>query len=113
MMEQRKSNGEAKETEKRKMEHKPAVSYKPKFTQTHFLARLEAVAFFCCNVLNFKNHFTFLYLCLRFNPLPDSPILGSPSSAADKDMITKIWTNGDTIFCLSRKHCGKRRNCSL
>ena len=23
------------------------------------------------------------------------------------------WTNGDAIFWLSRKYCGKRRNCSL
>ena len=29
------------------------------------------------------------------------------------DMMAKIWTNGDTVICLSRKHCGKRRNCSL
>ena len=36
------------------------------------------------------------------------PILGYPNSAANKDMMAKIWTNGDTIICLSsRKHCGK------
>ena len=35
------------------------------------------------------------------------------NSAANKDMMAKIWTNGDTIICLSRKHFGKRRNCSL
>ena len=28
-------------------------------------------------------------------------------------MMAKIWTNGDTIICLSRKHCGKSRNDSL
>ena len=27
--------------------------------------------------------------------------------------MAKIWTNWDTIISLSRKHCGKRRNCSL
>ena len=32
-----------------------------------------------------------------FNPLPDMPILGSSNSAANKDMMSKIWTNGDTI----------------
>ena len=47
------------------------------------------------------------------SPLPDMPVLGSSNSAADKDMMSKIWTNRDTIFCLSRKPCGKRRNCSL
>ena len=41
------------------------------------------------------------------------PILGSSNSAASKDMMLKIWTNGDTIILLSRKHCGKRRICSL
>ena len=47
------------------------------------------------------------------NPLPDMPILGSSNSAASKDLMSKIWTNGDIIIWLSRKHCGKRRNCSL
>ena len=46
-------------------------------------------------------------------PLLDMPILGSSNSAANQDMMSKIWTNGDTIFRSSRKHCGKRRNCSL
>ena len=49
----------------------------------------------------------------QINPLPDMPILGSSNSAVNKDMIAKIWTNGDTVIWLSRKHCGKRRNCSL
>ena len=31
-----------------------------------------------------------------FNPLPDMPILGSSSSTANKDMMSKIWTNGET-----------------
>ena len=50
---------------------------------------------------------------VRINRLPDKPILGSFNSTANKDMMAKIWTNGDRIICLSRKHCGKRRNCSL
>ena len=41
------------------------------------------------------------------------PILGSSNSAANKDVMAKIWTNGDTINCFSIKHCGKSRNCSL
>ena len=41
------------------------------------------------------------------------PFLGSSNSAANIDMMSKILTNGDTILWLSRKHCGKRRNCSL
>ena len=32
------------------------------------------------------------------NPLPDMPILGSSNSAACKDIMSKIWTNGDTII---------------
>ena len=29
------------------------------------------------------------------NPLPHMPILGSSSSVANKDMMSKIWKNGD------------------
>ena len=32
------------------------------------------------------------------NPLPHMPISGSSNSAANKNMITKIWTNRDTII---------------
>ena len=46
-----------------------------------------------------------------FNPLPHMAFLGSSNSVANKDMMSKIWVNGDTVFFwLSRKHCGKRRN---
>ena len=31
-------------------------------------------------------------------PLPHMPILGSSSAAANKDMMSKILTNGYTIF---------------
>ena len=48
-----------------------------------------------------------------FNFLPNIPILGSSNSAANKDMMAKIWTNWDTTICLSRKHRRKRQNCSL
>ena len=41
------------------------------------------------------------------------PILWCSNSAANKDMMSKIWTNGDTIIRSRRKHCGKRGNCSL
>ena len=49
----------------------------------------------------------------RIKPLPDMPILGFSNSAANKHMMSKIWTNGDTIIQLGRKHRGKGRNCSL
>ena len=48
-----------------------------------------------------------------FKPLPDMLISGPSRSAVNKDMMAEIWTNGDTNICMSRKHCGKRRNCSL
>ena len=32
------------------------------------------------------------------NPLPHMPILGSSNSAANKDSVSKILTNGETIF---------------
>ena len=37
------------------------------------------------------------------------PILGSCNYTANKDMMAKIWTNGDTIICLSRKLVGNAR----
>ena len=42
-----------------------------------------------------------------FNPLPDMPILGYSSSSASKDMMSKIWTNEDTVIWLSWKLLGK------
>ena len=32
------------------------------------------------------------------SPLPDMPILGSSNSAANNDTMSKVLTNGDTIF---------------
>ena len=32
------------------------------------------------------------------NPLSDMPIIGLSNSAANKDMMSKIWTNVDTII---------------
>ena len=49
----------------------------------------------------------------HFNPLLDMPISGSSNPAANKDMMSKIRTNGDTIILLRRKPYGIRRNCSL
>ena len=54
-----------------------------------------------------------LRLSACVNPLPDMSVLGSSNSAANKDMTAKIWTNGDTINCLSRKHCRQSKNCLL
>ena len=33
-----------------------------------------------------------------FNPLPPMPILGYSNSSANKDMMSKACTNGDTII---------------
>ena len=33
---------------------------------------------------------------MTLNPSPDMPILDSSSSTANKDMMSKMWTNGDT-----------------
>ena len=33
-----------------------------------------------------------------FNPVPHMPILHASNSAANKDMMSKILKNGDTIF---------------
>ena len=44
---------------------------------------------FCLAALGFKE---------LFNPLPDMPNLGSSNSAGNKDMMSKIWKNRDTII---------------
>ena len=41
---------------------------------------------------------SFLHNKIYVNPLPDMPILGFSNSAANKDMMSKIWINGDTII---------------
>ena len=33
-----------------------------------------------------------------FNPLPNMPILGSSNLEANKNIMLKTWTNGDTII---------------
>ena len=43
----------------------------------------------------------FVCIVIVLNPLPDTPILGSSNSAANKDMISKIWTNGELGIQLS------------
>ena len=57
-------------------------------------------------VIKYKDNDTFHKLCLfldientySVNPLPDMPILGSSNSVANKDIMSKILTNGDTII---------------
>ena len=39
----------------------------------------------------------FLLFQQLFNPLLDMPILVSSNSSANKDVVSKEWTNGDTI----------------
>ena len=46
-----------------------------------------------------------MWLLKDFNPLTDKPILGSSNSAGNKDVMSEIWANGNTIILLSRKHC--------
>ena len=33
-----------------------------------------------------------------FNPIPDKPILGFFNTAANKDKMSKLLTNGHTVF---------------
>ena len=72
----------------------------------YFFPKLLVRIYFSYLFITFLSH-------VAFNPLSDMPILGSSSSAANKDMVSKIWTNGVSKITLSRKHRGKRRNCSL
>ena len=36
---------------------------------------------------------------MLLHPSPDMPILDSSSLTANKDMTSKMWTNGDTDIC--------------
>ena len=45
---------------------------------------------------------------VKGNPKLHIPTLGSSNSAANTSMMSKIWTNGDTVICLSRNIVGKR-----
>ena len=84
--------------------------------------RVKASHFKCLKIVRVLIHgclcrrlrLTFVDTFVRcINLLPDMPLLGSSNATANKDMTWKIWTNGETLIWLSRKHCGKRRNCSL
>ena len=44
------------------------------------------------------NHEILDYQANTVNPLPYMSNLGSSNSAVNKDMMSKIWTNGDTII---------------
>ena len=82
------------------------------YTQFNTLKK-KALAKHCGEIFQNKQFHSFsmflydLYFKI-FNPLPHMPILGFSNSGTNTDM-SEIWTNGDTIICLSRKHCGKRR----
>ena len=39
-----------------------------------------------------------LHAYRSINPLPDLPILDSSNSGANKDIMSKMWTNGDTVI---------------
>ena len=39
-----------------------------------------------------------LHVFRSINPLPNMAILGSTNSAANRDMMSKIWIDGDTII---------------
>ena len=69
-------------------------------------ASLGCLWYWCCDQVPF-------FFCILFILFPDMPILGSSNSAANKDMMSKTLTNGNTIFRMSRKNCGERRNCSF
>ena len=60
-----------------------------------------------------NKNFICILLCTSMNPLPHMAIMGSSNLVPSTDMMSKIWTNGDTIISLNRKHCGKRINFSL
>ena len=51
----------------------------------------------CFQKLSFSGLFKVGTVWEGVNHLPEMPILGFSNSAANKDMITKIWTNGNSV----------------
>ena len=47
-----------------------------------------------------ESYWNSLWIRPKFNPLPNGPILDSSSSTANKDMMSKMWTNGDTWYLI-------------
>ena len=65
---------------------------------------LETILEKMSNFTFFHNIFYAICFLKSFNPSPHMPNVGSSNSAANKGLMSKIWTNGDTIIWLSRKH---------
>ena len=65
------------------------IHYAPLFTEQMLIYMHKSLDLKCIDV-GVQNSFN--------NPLLDMPILGSSNSAANKDMMSKILTNGDAIF---------------
>ena len=61
---------------------------------------LEKIQIFRHGIIGINSIFKQLYplLTSKTNPLPYMLILGSSKSASNKDMISKIRTNGDTVI---------------
>ena len=50
----------------------------------------------CCEAYHLPYHGIQTFQTL--NPLPDMPILSSSNLTPNKDMLSKTWTNGDTVI---------------
>ena len=77
-------------------------------TQSQFLTTVKDKNFQDLMIIIILSFFRHVFYPIKdVHPLPDKPNLGSSNSAANKDMMLKVWTNRDTIIWLSRKHCRK------
>ena len=52
-------------------------------------------------------------LSININPFPNEKILDSSKLKVFADDNFKFDENGQRVLQMGRKHCGKRRNCSL
>ena len=64
-----------------------------KMTYSTILARFEL-----SSAKAFNKAKSTVLSCGKELTLPDMPILGSFNSAANKDVVSKEWTNGDTVI---------------
>ena len=74
---------------------------------------LQALLCWLLTLPPFPTMLTKVFFVKYNNPLPHMPIFWSSNSAANKNMMSKIWTNQVTIIWLNKNTVGKRGNCSL
>ena len=62
----------------------------------HYISSKDSFTYGQC--IQYEMLLVRLHVYRSVNPLPHMAILGSSNSAANRDMLSKIWINGDTLI---------------